>query len=493
MRRGEEHDVVIAGGGPTGMVLAAELRLAGVDAVVLERRATPLLESARGGGLHARVLELLDQRGIVERFLAAGETAQVSSFAGESIDISDLPTRHPYGLALWQNRSERLLADWAQELGVRVLRGRGVAGLEQDDHGVDVHLDDGERVRARWLVGCDGGRSLVRCAAGIGFPGTEPTMSSLVAEAAMSEEPVLGMRRDAHGVHAIGPLEGGRMRIVVREPEVVAGGEPTAEDLSRLLVDVYGSDFGLHDVSWVARFTDAARQADAYRRGRVLLVGDAAHVHSPVGGQGLGLGIQDAMNLGWKLGLVARGAAPPELLDSYDAERRPAGARVLRMTLAQTALMRSEPQTDALRTTVGELAVLDEPRRRLGAELSGLDVHYDLGEGHPLLGRRMPDLDLATADGPRRVSTLLRDARPLLLDLGTPGGLEVGGWDDRVRALRCSTAGPWDLPAIGEVPAPTGVLVRPDGHVAWVGDGGVDGLVDALTAWFGPPSPVRAS
>jgi hypothetical protein len=229
------------------------------------------------------------------------------------------------------------------------------------------------------------------------------------------------------------------------------------------------------------------RQAAAYREGRVLLAGDAAHVHAPDGGQGLNTGVQDAVNLGWKLAQVVNRTSPESLLDTYHAERHPVAARVLRNTMAQVALMRADDRIEALRDTVSELLSMDGPRKRFAGMMSGLDIHYDLGEGHPLLGRRMPDLDLVTANGPLRVFTLLHDARPVLLNLGEPGGLDITPWADRVQLIDAKYAGNWELPVLGQVAAPAAVLIRPDGYIAWVGDGTDAGLRDALTTWFGPP------
>jgi 2-polyprenyl-6-methoxyphenol hydroxylase-like FAD-dependent oxidoreductase len=500
-----EHAVVIAGGGPTGMMLAAELALAGVDVAIVERRATPELAGSRAGGLHSRTIEVLDQRGVAERFLSQGQVAQVGSFATVTLDISDFPTRHNYGLGLWQSRIEEILAGWVGELEVAIHRGREVAGFAQDDGGVDVHLAGGGSVRAQYLVGCDGGRSAVRKAAGIEFPGWDPSMSALIAEVEMREEPELGIRRDENGIHGLGRVEyeirdgevvyadSGPVRVMVTEGEVGRTAEPTLRDLSEALVGVYGTDYGLESASWISRFTDTTRQAASYREGRVLLAGDAAHVHSPAGGQGLNIGVQDAVNLGWKLAQVVKGTSPPGLLDTYHAERHPVAARALRHTMAQVALNRPlDARFEALRDSVAEMLGMDEPRRRFAGLLSGLDVHYDLGEGHPLLGRRMPDLDLVTADGPVRVFTLLHGARPLLLDLGGSGRLDVAAWADRVQAVDASYDGPWELPVIGAVSAPAAVLVRPDGYVAWVGEPGDPGLRDALTRWFGPPAAARA-
>jgi 2-polyprenyl-6-methoxyphenol hydroxylase-like FAD-dependent oxidoreductase len=492
------HELVIAGGGPTGLTLAGELALAGVDVAVVERRATQELAGSRAGGLHARTIEVFDQRGIADRFLAEGQTAQVGAFGATKFDLSDFPTRHPYGLGLWQNHIERILAGWVEELPVRFYRGREVTGFTQDDDGVDVETSGGP-LRAQYLVGCDGGRSVVRRSAGIDFPGWDPTVSSLIAEVEMTEEPELGIRHDAVGMHALGRVEyeigdgeiiwkdSGPVRVMVTERHV-GRGEPTLRDISEGLIAVYGTDFGVHTSNWISRFTDMTRQAAAYREGRVLLAGDAAHVHSPDGGQGLNIGVQDAVNLGWKLAQVAKGVSPDGLLDTYQAERHPIAARVLRNTMASVALRRPDDRIKALGDVVSELLGYEEPRRHFAAMMSGLDVHYDLGEGHPLLGRRMPDLDLVSADGPLGVYTLLHEARPVLLNLGEPGSLDIARWADRVQLVDAEYAGTWELPALGEVPAPTAVVVRPDGYVAWVGEGTDGGLTEALTTWFGAPA-----
>jgi 3-(3-hydroxy-phenyl)propionate hydroxylase len=480
------HAVVIAGGGPTGMMLAAELALAGIDVAIVERRASQDRDGSRAGGLHSRTIEVLDQRGIAGRFLAEGQTVQIQGFAGIRLDISDFPTRHNYGLALWQIHFERILAAWVSELGVPITRGCEVTGFTQDDGGVDVGLSDGQSLRAAYLVGCDGGRSAVRKAAGIGFPGWDPTTSWLIAEAKTTEEPVFGMRREGGGIGPAG--DGERIRVVLTEQPPVAGREPTLQDLSEGLIAAYGTDFGVHSPTWISRFTDMTRQAESYRAGRVLLAGDAAHVHPPQGGQGLNTGVQDAVNLGWKLAQVVSGTSPDSLLDTYHAERHPVAARVLRNTMAQVALTETGARTDALRDIMTGLLGLDEPRKQIAGMVCGLDIHYDLGEGHPLLGRRMPDLDLVTAGGPVRVYSLLHGARPVLLNLGEPGGLDLTPWAGRVQLAEAAYAGAWELPVLGEVTAPAAVLVRPDGYVAWVGDVTGPGLADALTTWFGPPA-----
>ena len=486
-----EHAVVITGGGPTGLMLAGELALAGIDVAIVERRDSPDLIGSRAGGLHSRTIEVLDQRGIADRFLSQGQVAQVAGFSMIRLDISDFPTRHNYGLGLWQDRIERTLARWVGELDVPIYYGSEVVGVGQDDTGVDAELCDGQSLRGDYLVGCDGGHSVIRKAAGIEFPGWDPSTSSLVAEVEMGEEPEWGIRRDEKGIHSLDRLEDEgrvRVRVVVREQHVGHTGDATLRDLSEALIAVYGTDYAVQNATWLSRFTDMTRQAASYRDRRVLLAGDAAHVHSPVGGQGLNTGVQDAVNLGWKLAQVVHGVSPESLLDTYHAERHPVAVRVLQSTMAATALTRRDERIEALRDTMSELLGMDEPRKRVAAMMSGLDIHYDLGEGHPLLGRRMPDLDLVTDDGLLRVFKLLHHARPVLLNLGEPGGFDIAPWADRVRLIDAEYVGIWELPVLGAVTAPTAVLIRPDGYVAWVGDRTYLGLPDALTTWFGPPT-----
>jgi 2-polyprenyl-6-methoxyphenol hydroxylase-like FAD-dependent oxidoreductase len=482
-------------------MLAGELALAEIDVAIVERRPNQELAGSRAGGLHSRTIEILDQRGIADRFLSKGQVAQTAGFAWNRLDISDFPTRHNYGLALWQNHIERILANWVDELAVPVYRGREVTGFAQDETGVDVALSDNQSLRAKYLVGCDGGRSFVRKAAGIDFPGSDPTTSNLLAEVETAEKPPLGIHRNAFGFHSFGKVEYeirngeviykdvGPTGVMVTEKHVGSTTEPTLRDLSQALIAACGTDYGIHSPTWISRFTDMTRQAASYRKGRILLAGDAAHVHSPVGGQGLNTGVQDAVNLGWKLAQVVKQTSPESLLDTYHAERHPVAARVLRNTMAQVALLRqSDDRIQALRDTVAELLKMDEPRKRFAAMMSGLDLQYDLGAGHPLLGRRMPDLDLVTASGPLRVFTLLHRARPVLLNLGESGGFDITPWADRVQLLDAKYVGVWELPALGAVAAPTAVLIRPDGYVAWVGAETQQGLTDALTTWFGPPT-----
>ena len=495
-----DHAVVVAGAGPTGLMLAGELALAGVDVVVVERRPNQELSGARAQGISSRTIEVFDQRGIADRFLTAGQTAQIAGFALTRLDIGDFPTRHNYGLALRQKHIERILAGWVTELEVPILYDRDVTGFAQHDAGVDVALGDGQSLRARYLVGCDGGRSLVRKTAGIDFPGWDPTTSNILAEVEMTEKPPYGVHRSAAGTYAFGRSEYeikgseilykdvGPIGVMVTEPNTNATAEPTLHDLKKLLVAACGTDYGAHSPTWITRFTDMTRQAAQYRRGRVLLAGDAAHVHSPIGGLGLGTGVQDAVNLGWKLAQVIKGTSPDSLLDTYHAERHPVGARVLKATMAQVALHREDARTLAAREIVGDLLKLEEARKHIAGLMSGLDIRYELGQGHPLLGRRMPDLELVTARGPRRVFGFLHAARPVLLDLAAPRAIDITPWSDRVQYVDATHAGKWELPVLGEVTAPAAVLIRPDGYVAWVGDTTAQGLTEALTTWFGPPT-----
>jgi 2-polyprenyl-6-methoxyphenol hydroxylase-like FAD-dependent oxidoreductase len=484
-----QHAVLIVGGGPTGLMLAGELALANVDVAIVERRARQELAGSRAGGLHSRTIEVLDQRGIADRFLSEGNVAQKAGFAWFPLDMSDLPTRHNYLLALGQSHIERILAGWVDELAVPIYRGIEMTAFTQDDTGVDVELSDGPPLRADYLVGCDGGRSLVRKVAGIEFPGWDPTVSHLIAEAQLAETPEWGLRRDINGIHSLSKSEDGQIvRILVTEQQVGRTGEPTLRDLSEALIAAYGSDFGIHSPTWISRFTDMARQAASYRRGRVLLAGDAAHVHYPTGGQGLNTGVQDAVNLGWKLARVVNKTSPESLLDTYHAERHPVAATALHNTMAQVALLRTDERTDALRDITSEIFRMDEPRKRLAAMITGLDVRYDFGDGHPLLGRRMPDLDLITSEGQLRTFTLLHDIKGVLLNFGEPGHLDITPWTDQVRLVDAEYPGAWELPVVGVVTAPAAVLIRPDGYAAWVGDKTGRGLTDALIKWFGAPA-----
>jgi 3-(3-hydroxy-phenyl)propionate hydroxylase len=482
-------DVTIVGGGPTGLMLAGELALGKVDVEIIERRSTPDLVGTRARGFHSRTIEIFDQRGIVDRFLAEGRTAQGLSFGSTALNVAGLPSRHPYTLGLGQNHIERILLGWIEELGVPIRRGLEVTGFAQDDAGVDVHLGEDHSLRTAYLVGADGGRSGIRKAAGIDFVGAEATRSYLIAEVGVTEETPTGIRLDDVGIHAMNVMEDGRtVGIVVTEQQLRSAIVPTLTELGQALTAVYGTDFGIHDPRWMSRFTDATRQATVYRSGRVLLAGDAAHIHPPTGGQGIGLGVQDAVNLGWKLAQVVQGISPDGLLDSYHAERHPATARVLKNVIAQALLQRGDARTEAMRDTITDLLSFEGPRAHLAGLLSGLDVTYDVGEGHPLVGRRMPDLDLVTAHGPRRVFELLHEARPVLLSFGAPNSIDITPWTHRIQHIDADHSGTWELPVIGVVTAPAAVLIRPDGHVVWAGDGTQAGLREALTTWFGQPA-----
>jgi 3-(3-hydroxy-phenyl)propionate hydroxylase len=465
-------------------MLAAELTLAGVDVAIIERRATSERVGPGALGMYSRSIEILDQRGVAERFISQG-TKHKAVHLQVPLDISDLPTRHNYVLGLKQKHIERILAEWVEELGVPVLSGREVKGFTQDNDGVEVTLVDGEVLRAQYLVGCDGGRSVIRKTAGIEFAGWDATVSWIIAEVETRDEPKWGFTSNAAGTHAIGKGDTFGAGIVITEAQVRSEDHPSLRELSDALISIYGTDFGVHSPTWISRFTDMTRQAAQYRDRRVLLAGDAAHVHPPLGGQGLNIGIQDAMNLGWKLAQVVKGLSPDTLLDTYHAERHPVGARVLRQTMAQVALRRMDERSKALAENMAELLKMDEPRKHVAAEICALSIRYDLGEGHPLLGRRMPDLDLVTASGTVRVFELLHEARPLLIHFGE-ASRGSKAWLDRVRTVEASYAGSLELPDVGKVPAPTSVLIRPDGHVAWVGGGAVS-VDNAMVTWFGAP------
>lgn len=478
----KEHAVVIAGGGPTGMMLAAELAIAGVDVAIMERRDSLIVNRPRALGLHARSIELLDQRGIADRFLSAGKTMQTSSFGNIPLDISDFPTRHNYGLALAQSQIEQILFNWVSELDVRIYRSREVTGFVQSESSVDIELGDGERMRSQYLVGCDGGRSRVRRLADIDFPGWDASTSWMMAEVHFADEPRWGFHVDSSGTHAIARAETpGVARMVLMENAARSTADPTLQEFRDALSAIYGTDFGVHSPAWITRFNDMTRQAAQYRKGRVFLAGDATNVRAPLGGQGLGLGIHDAVNLGWKLAHVIMGISPDALLDTYHAERHPVTARMLRYVMAHVAIARMDEQTKALKEMLAPVIAMTAPRKALAALHTGLDVQYNLGPGHPLLGRRMPDLDLETANGAVRVFTLLHAARPLLLNFGGLQGGAPGPWAERLEWIDATYSGAWELPVIGPVLPPAALLVRPDGHVAWVGeDASGSGLADAV-------------
>ncbi|MEU7074580.1 rifampin monooxygenase [Streptomyces narbonensis] len=471
-----ELDVIIAGGGPTGLMLAAELRLHGVRAVVLERLTEPTLQQ-RARGIHARSVEVMDQRGLLDRFRAVSEPFSVGALFSaitkpwpESAD-----TAHPYGLLLPQTETERLLTEHAVALGTEIRRGCELVGLSQDEDGVTAELADGSRLRARYLVGCDGGRSTVRKLLGVGFPGEPAKNETLLGEMRLAEDParvaeVTAEIRTTNVRFGTIPNADGTYRVIVPAADVSEDrpATPTMEEFTERLREVAGTDFGAHSPHWLSRFGDASRLAEQYRIGRVLLAGDAAHIHPPTGGQGLNLGVQDAFNLGWKLAAEVNGWAPEGLLDSYHAERHPEGERVLTSTLAQGVLLEDGPGAKALRELFSKLLDFEEVNRYVTESITAVGVRYDLGEGHELLGRRLRDVRLKQG----RLYELMRTGRGLLLD--RTGGLSVEGWADRVDHVVDATE-ELDVPA---------VLVRPDGHVAWVG-GKQQDLLGHLSTWFG--------
>jgi 2-polyprenyl-6-methoxyphenol hydroxylase-like FAD-dependent oxidoreductase len=471
-------DVIVAGGGPTGVMLASELRLHGVDALVLEKEAEPT-RVVRALGLHARSVEVMDQRGLLERFLALGQQYPVGGFfAGIDKPSPDrLDTAHPYVLGIPQTITERLLTEHATEVGVEIRRGCELVGLSQDEDGVTVELADGTQLRSRYLVGCDGGRSTVRKLLGVGFPGEPTRVETLLGEMEVTEDPGTGAAivaevRKTQLRFGVGPLGDGVYRVVV--PAVGLAEDrtvpPTLEEFKHQLRAFAGTDFGVHSPRWRSRFGDATRLAEHYRTGRVLLAGDAAHIHPPLGGQGLNLGIQDAFNLGWKLAAEVNGWAPEGLLDSYHTERHPVAADVLDNTRAQMELLSLEPGPRSVRRLVSELMDFEEVNRYLIEKITAIGVRYDFGEGHELLGRRMRDMELKRG----RLYELMHGGRGLLLD--QTGRLSVAGWADRVDHVV-------DVSEELDVPA---ALLRPDGHVAWVGEDHTD-LLRQMPKWFGAP------
>ncbi|MCX5213675.1 rifampin monooxygenase [Kitasatospora sp. NBC_00240] len=482
-------DVIVAGSGPTGLMLAGELRLHGVRVLVVDKEAEPTKQS-RAQGLHARSVEVMDQRGLLERFLPLGRKFTVGGFfAGLGTSWPEgLDTAHNYVLAIPQEVTERLLTEHAVEAGAEIRRGCELVGLSQDEDGVTVELADrgedgaaagGERtrLRARYVVGCDGGRSTVRKLLGVGFPGEPSRVETLlgVMEVGAPAETVAKVVAEVRRTQlrfGLAPMPDGPYRVVVPAEGVTEDrtATPTLEEFKQQLRAHAGTDFGVHSPRWLSRFGDATRLAGRYRVDRVLLAGDAAHIHPPTGGQGLNLGVQDAFNLGWKLAAEINGWAPEGLLDSYHEERHPVAAEVLDNTRAQIQLMSTEPGPRAVRRLLAELMEFENVNHHLIEKITGIAIRYDFGEGHELLGRRMRDVALKRG----RLYGLMHAGRGLLLD--RTGRLSVAGWVDRVDHVV-------DVSEELDVPA---VLLRPDGHVAWVGDDQQE-LLDTLPKWFGAP------
>ncbi|SFW78368.1 FAD-dependent monooxygenase [Amycolatopsis australiensis] len=488
--------VIVVGAGPVGLMLAGELRLAGVEVLVVERLSRPSGES-RGLGFTARTLEVFDQRGLLPRF-GDVEISPRGHFGGVPLDYTVLEGAHFGARGIPQSRTEAVLADWADELGAPVLRNRELVGLHDTGDGVDIEVRGPRgavRLRGEYVVGCDGGRSAVRKLAGFAFPGTDATREMFLADVAgcaLRPRPI-GEKLPG-GMVMSAPTGDGVDRIIVCErgaPPRRRTGPPDFAEVAAAWQRITGEDIRHGRPVWVSAFGDATRQAAEYRRGRVLLAGDAAHTHLPAGGQGLSFGVQDAVNLGWKLAAQVLGRAPAGLLDTYHAERHPAGVRLLRNTLAQGLLYLSGSDVEPLREVMADLMRLDVVGRHLAGMVSGLDVRYDVGAGeHPLLGRRLPDHDLVRGDGKIRACELLHPARGVLLDFGADAGLRTAaaGWSDRVDVV---TATPYAIEDGSGLAGTDALLVRPDGYVAWAAPGAAVGLTAALERWFGAPLPIR--
>ena len=486
--------VVVAGAGPTGLTLATELRRGGIDVVLLEQRSHRGENGSRAAGMQPRTIEMLDQRGVVDRFLAAGPQANLGNFAGIMLDYSALPSRFPYTLNILQADTEQVLEDIAAEMDVALQWSTTVTGFRQDGTGVDVTVDGPQgsaTLRGSYLVACDGGRSTIRKLTEVGFPGTDATMVSLIGDVELDDPPERTLfldRRELGSITAI-QFRPGWYRVTTSEPQRCAGPDDpvTLEELRASVRRVAGTDFGMHSPRWLSHFSDAARQAERYRIGRVLLAGDAAHIHAPGGGQGMNMGMQDAFNLGWKLAAVLRGEATDALLDTYHDERHGVGADTLRLIRAQTALFGlGEPIAD-LYGVLTHLIGFGDVNTYLSATLSGLDIHYPSADGHPLSGRRVPDVEISTGGRTTTIYELLHPARPVLLDFLDDAALaDAAGWTERITAV--STTDAWTLPGVTTtIPAPSALLIRPDGYVAWISDGAPDlaALRETLTAWCG--------
>nr|WSX72933.1 FAD-dependent monooxygenase [Streptomyces sp. NBC_00899]WSX80999.1 FAD-dependent monooxygenase [Streptomyces sp. NBC_00899] len=483
--------VIVAGAGPAGLMLAGELRLAGIDVIVVERLPRRTGES-RGLGFTARTMEVFDQRGLLARF-GQVDTSDQGHFGGVPVDFSVLEGAHQAAKSIPQSATEAVLEAWATDLGVDIRRNHELLAIAEKDDAVEITVrgPEGEhRLRAEWLVGCDGGRSAVRKAAGFDFPGTAATMEMYLADLrGVDLEPRMIGETLPGGMVMVGPLPGGITRIIVCErgtPPRRRTGPPAFSEVSEAWQRLTGTDISHAEPVWVSAFGDATRQVTAYRRGRVLLAGDAAHIHLPAGGQGMNASIQDSVNLGWKLAAVQRGTAPDTLLDSYHDERHPVGRRLLMNTRAQGMLFLRGAEMQPLRDVLGELVDYPEVARHLAAMVSGLEIRYDVGTGsHPLLGMRMPPLALTVNGRATGTAELLRPARGLLLDLADNPELRrrSTGWTDRIDLV---TAAPEDPAAGSALAGTTAVLVRPDGYVAWAAPGSHHDLPMALERWFGP-------
>ncbi|MFI8192478.1 FAD-dependent monooxygenase [Streptomyces sp. NPDC085946] len=487
--------VIVVGAGPAGMMLAGELRLAGVDVIVLERLAERTGES-RGLGFTARTMEVFDQRGILPRF-GEVETSNQGHFGGLPIDFGVLEGAWQAAKTIPQSVTEQHLEEWATSLGADIRRNHEFLSLTDDGDGVEVEVRGPAGVhtlRAAYLVGCDGGRSSVRKAAGFDFPGTAATLEMFLADLkGVDIKPRMIGETLPGGMVMAGPLPGGITRIIVCErgtPPQRREVPPSFDEVADAWKRLTGDDISHAEPVWVSSFGDATRQVTEYRRGRVLLAGDSAHIHLPAGGQGMNTSIQDSVNLGWKLAAVVRGWAPQGLLDSYHSERHAVGKRLLMNTQAQGLLFLSGAEVQPLRDVLTELIGYKDVSQHLAAMVSGLEITYDVGTGtHPLLGKRMPHLEL-TGAGRRTSSTeLLHSARGVLLDLEDNPRLRAraAGWADRVDTV---TAEPRAVSPASGLQGTSAVLVRPDGYIAWAAPGSHHDLPMALERWFGAPRPV---
>jgi 2-polyprenyl-6-methoxyphenol hydroxylase-like FAD-dependent oxidoreductase len=490
--------VIIAGAGPTGLTLATELRRGGANVLLLDRRPNRGVDGSRAAGMQPRTVEMLDQRGVAERFLAAGPPSNLGNFAGIRLDYSTLPSRFPYAINIMQAETEQLLEEIAAELGAPVHWSMEVTGARQVGDGFQVTVEGPNGTEAlcgSYLVGCDGGHSTVRKLAGVGFPGTDATMACLIGDVELDEPPQRPLfldRRESGLITAI-QFRPGWYRVVTSERERSADPDSpvTIDELRASALRVAGTDFGMHSPRWLSHFGDAIRQADRYRVGRVLLAGDAAHIHLPAGGQGMNMGMQDAFNLGWKLAAVIRGDAPDELLDTYHGERHSADADILKVIRGQSVLCDPNPRTADLYEIFTHLVGFDDVDRYLSAKLSGLDMRYPIAGGHPLLGRRVPDVSIHCDGAPSRIYNLLHPAKAVLLDLSASEQLytAVSGWKGRVEVVQAScSSDPWEVPGAEAISVPTAILIRPDGYVCWVNDADrhLSLLQESLTTWCGP-------